>query len=58
MPKIVRVTVEGGLVQHVDAPPGVIVIVRDYDTENYEPDLVEQDFDGNEYIESTWEPEE
>ncbi len=57
MRKIVKVTVEGGCVQHVEVPEGVTVIVRDYDAEGCDPDLIEQDEDGNDYIESIWEPE-
>ena len=57
MPRIVRVTVEGGVIQYVEVPEGVTVIVRDYDAEGCDPDLVEQDDDGNDYIESIWEQE-
>ena len=54
MPKIVRVTVEGGVVQHVEVPKGVTVIVHDYDTEGCNPDLIEQDENGDDYIEIVW----
>lgn len=57
MQKIVRVTVEGGCVQFVEVPEGVTVIVTDYDAEGCDPNLVEQDEDGNDYIESIWEPQ-
>ncbi len=37
------VTVEGGVVQHVEAPEGVKVIVRDYDCEGPDADFVDVD---------------
>ena len=36
MKKIVRITVEGGVVQHVEVPKGVKVVVRDYDVDGEE----------------------
>ncbi len=54
---IVRVTVEGGVVQHVDVPQGVQVVVRDYDVDGCEADQLEQDENGDQFIESTWEHE-
>lgn len=53
--KIVRVVVEGGVVQHVEVPEGVTVIVRDYDVDGSEEDQLDQDENGDQYIESTWE---
>ncbi len=55
--KIIRVTVEGGVVQHVEVPEGVQVIVRDYDVEGTDADELEQDENGDQFIESTWENE-
>ena len=55
MQKVVVVTVEGGVVQHVECPDGVKVVVRDYDTEGCDTDLVSVDEDGNEYVEAVWE---
>lgn len=55
--KIIRVTVEGGVVQHVEVPEGVQVIVRDYDVEDTDADELEQDENGDQFIESTWENE-
>lgn len=52
------VTVEGGVVQHVAVPPGVRVIVRDYDTEGIvdEEKLdLKEDEDGELYIENVWD---
>ena len=54
MALVVTVTVEGGVVQHVDCPPGVTVRVRDYDTPETDPDLVEQDEHGSLYVEDVW----
>ena len=54
MEKLVVVTVEGGVVQHVECPDGVKVIVRDYDCEGADADLVDVDEDGNEFAESVW----
>lgn len=54
MEKLVVVTVEGGVVQHVEAPAGVKVVVRDYDCEGADADLVAEDEDGSEFVESVW----
>ena len=53
MKKIVRITVEGGVVQHVEVPKGVQVIVHDYDVDGQEEGL-EQDQNGDSYLESIW----
>ena len=55
--KIIRVTVEGGVVQHVEVPEGVQVVVRDYDVDGTEEDQREQDENGDHFIESNWEHE-
>lgn len=55
MQKVVVVTVEGGVVQHVECPKGVQVIVRDYDAEGCDSDLVSVDEDGNGYVQAIWE---
>lgn len=51
----VLVTVEGGIVQDVsNIPPGITLIVRDYDVEpNDDPDYPRDDA-GHPYAESTW----
>jgi len=54
MKKTVTIAVEGGVVQGVDCPAGVQVVVRDYDVDGSEPDLAE-DETGDEYLESIWE---
>ncbi len=53
-PQVVVVTVEGGVVQYVECPEGVRVVVRDYDTEGVEADLLSRDEDGNECVEAVW----
>lgn len=55
--RIVRVTVEGGVVQHVEVPDGVQVVVRDYDVDGTDADELEQDENGDHFIESIWEQE-
>ena len=50
----VTVTVEGGVVQHVEVPTGVRVVVKDYDVDGSESDLAE-DESGDEYVEHVWE---
>ena len=57
MDKIVRVVVHGGVVQHVEVPEGVVVVVNDYDCEGCDPDLLQQDGNGDEFVEAIWEPE-
>jgi hypothetical protein len=52
--KTVHVTVEGGVIQDVECPTGVQVLVRDYDVDGSEADLAEDD-SGDEYLESVWE---
>ena len=52
--KIVHVTVEGGVIQDVECPSGVQVLIRDYDVDGSETDLAE-DETGDEFIESVWE---
>ena len=34
--KSVKITMEGGVIQDIDCPDGVRVIVRDYNTDNQE----------------------
>ncbi len=51
--KTVRITVEGGVIQFVDCPRGVRVIVKDYDVDG--EDNVHQDEQGDAYIEGVWE---
>ena len=55
--KIVRLTVEGGLVQHIELPEGVRVIVKDYDVEDCDEADLEEDANGDHYAESIWEHE-
>ena len=52
--KIVHVTVEGGVIQDVECPSGIQVLIRDYDVDGSETNLAE-DETGDEFIESVWE---
>jgi hypothetical protein len=53
-PHTIRITIEGGVIQNIDdIPPGVQVIVRDYDVDGSEDDLG-QDDNGDKFVESTW----
>ena len=49
----VTISIEGGVVQQVDCPSGVQVVIRDYDVDGSEVDLAEDDT-GDEYVETTW----
>jgi hypothetical protein len=53
MKEIVTVSIEGGVVQEIDCPSGVQVVVRDYDVDGSETDLAE-DETGDEYVETIW----
>ena len=55
MTKIVRITMEGGVIQDIEVPKGMRVVVRDYDTEGVETERLQRDEDGNEFIEAIWE---
>ena len=53
----VVVIVERGLVQHVDAPEGVRVVVKDYDiAPGSKHESIQTDPDGGRYTEQTWAP--
>lgn len=49
----VIISVEGGVIQEVDCPSGVQVVVRDYDVDGTEPNLAEDDT-GDEFVETIW----
>lgn len=51
---VVHVTVSGGLVQAVDVPEGVTVIVRDYDTEGLDDDVLQDDGSGQLCVQTIW----
>lgn len=55
--KIVRVTVEGGVIQWVEVPKGVTVIVHDYDVDGCDDEGLQLDDNGDRFMESTWEHE-
>ena len=49
------VTVAGGVVQNVDFPAGVRVVVQDYDVEGCNESDLTNDENGNKYLESVSE---
>jgi hypothetical protein len=51
--KIVRISIEGGVIQEVECPKGVQVIVHNYDIDGSEEDLNEDD--NGEFVETIWE---
>jgi hypothetical protein len=51
----VYVFIEGGVIHDMRVPTGITVIVRDFDVEGVEPERVQQDADGQEFVESVWE---
>ena len=53
--RVVHVTVEGGVIQDVQVPDGVKVVVRDYDIDGEEPECLQRDEHGDAYIETIWE---
>jgi hypothetical protein len=53
MKKTVTVSIEAGVVQEVDCPSGVQLVVRDYDVDGTEPNLAEDDT-GDEFVETIW----
>jgi len=50
----IRVTVEGGVVQHIDVPEGIQVIVADYDVDGSDSDDLKTDDNGDQFCESIW----
>jgi hypothetical protein len=58
--RTVTVVIEGGIIQEMDIPAGIRVVVREYDEFDhslYEPGEIKRDFHGHEYIETVWESE-
>ena len=55
MSKVVKITVQGGVIQDVDVPEGVQVVVHDYDTDGTEPERLSRDESGDECVVNIWE---
>ncbi len=55
MSKVVKITVRGGVIQDVDVPEGVQVVVHDFDTDGTEPDRLSRDENGDECVVNIWE---
>jgi hypothetical protein len=51
----VNITIEGGVIQHVNCPPGVSVIVRDYDVDDQDGDVFEDEI-GDKYRRCVYDP--
>jgi hypothetical protein len=52
-PKIVTIAVHGGVVEVEDVPPGVKVVIRDFDVDGSEDERQGDEYD--EYTESIYE---
>ena len=50
----VLITVEGGVIQDIQIPSGIIVEVRDYDTDGVEDSKLTKDNYGDFYVESIY----
>jgi hypothetical protein len=50
----VYITVQGGMIQNVEGPADVRVIVRDYDTDSVSDGSTKKDNDGHAYTEAIW----
>lgn len=53
-PLVVEITMEGGVIQFVHCPPGVTVIVRDYDTDGDDEVDLSIDEQGDFYFETMY----
>ena len=49
--KTVRIAVEGGVIQDIDCPRGVKIIVHDYDVDGISADELTKDDEGDDCIE-------
>ncbi len=56
--RTVYITLSGGVVQNVQVPSGLCVVVRDFDVEGCPQEVTSQDEKGDHYIESLWTHEE
>lgn len=52
-----KVTIEGGVIQGIEVPEGVEVVVYDYDAEGFESDRLQQDDKGEDCSISVWRHE-
>jgi hypothetical protein len=50
----VYITVQGGIIQNVEAPVDMRVIVLDYDTDSVSGSEVKRDDDGHAFTETIW----
>jgi hypothetical protein len=52
--KVVVISIKSGAVIDVEAPSSIDVVVRDYDVDGIEEDLLKVDGDGDLYREMIW----
>lgn len=55
-PLAVRITMEGGVIEHVKVPPGVRVEIWDFDIEGIDPKDLDTSDRGEKYYKSVYEP--
>jgi hypothetical protein len=55
MKQTVTVSIQGGIVQNVECPPGIQVVIQDYDVEGFDQADLAEDDKGNRYLKMTWE---
>lgn len=55
MSKDIVIHISGGSIINIEMPEGIVVIVRDYDVDQYEEGNLVEDINGNEYIETIYE---
>ena len=55
MNKVVKIIVRGGVIQDVQVPEGVQVVVHDYDTDGTEPERLSRDENGDACVVNIWE---
>ena len=53
--KIVRIRVQGGVIQDVDLPKGVRAVVHDYDVVQVNEEELVEDEQGNLFLVTVWE---
>jgi hypothetical protein len=59
MTKQIILKVDGGIVDPINIPEGIEVVIRDYDmVQTIENELIQKDEDGNEFVEIIFEENE
>ena len=52
--KVVTVIIRNGMVEYMEIPRGVEVVVKDYHNDNFPPERFSYDDDGLRYVETIW----